>query len=258
MNALRKRLENKEKIYGSIVSLTDPALCEIMGNVGFDCVWIDTEHTYMSYKEVLCHLNAARSSGIPAVVRLPQDDLTATKKILEMGPDGIIFPMVRSAEELEHLMDMVLYPPIGSRGFGPLRAIGYGALDAKEYVDKTNLEMLRFVQVEHIGLIDDIDKIVQNPYIDGFVFGPNDLSASLGEFLDVFEETTVSKIEYAVKKLKEAGKTVALAGGASEHDIAFWSKMGFDMIFAGADWCFVFAGGKQTLELMKKYAEGKE
>ena len=94
MNKLRERLNKKEKILGSIVSLTDPCLCEIMGNAGFDCVWIDTEHTYMSYKEVLCHLNAARSASIPAVVRLPQDDLTATKKILEMGPEGIIFPMV--------------------------------------------------------------------------------------------------------------------------------------------------------------------
>jgi len=252
MNELRKKLESKEKIFGSIVSLTDPCLCEIMGNVGFGCVWIDTEHTYMSYKEVLCHLNAARATNIPAIVRLPQDDLTATKKILEMGPEGIIFPMVRSADELRHLLDMTLYPPLGSRGFGPLRAIGYGALDAKEYVKEKNLEMLRFMQIEHIGLIDDIDEIVQIPYVDGFVFGPNDLSASLGEFLNVFDDTTVSKIEYAVKKLKKAGKTVAIAGSASEHDIAFWSRMDFDMIFAGADWNFVFNAGKTTLENMKK------
>lgn len=84
MNSLRSKLENGEKICGSLVCLTDPCLCEIMGNVGFDCVWIDMEHTYMSYKDVLCHLNAAKSSGISSVVRLPQNDLTATKKILEM------------------------------------------------------------------------------------------------------------------------------------------------------------------------------
>ncbi|MEE1111667.1 MAG: hypothetical protein UH077_00595, partial [Bacteroidales bacterium] len=33
------------------------------------------------------------------IVRAPQDDLTATKKILEMGVDGIIFPMIKTAEE---------------------------------------------------------------------------------------------------------------------------------------------------------------
>ena len=76
MNELKEKLKNGEKILGTLVCLTDPCLCEIMGNIGYSCVWIDTEHTYMSHKEVLCHLNAARSAGIPSVVRLPQNDLT--------------------------------------------------------------------------------------------------------------------------------------------------------------------------------------
>ena len=111
MKTLREKINSNEKIAGALVSLTDPCLCEIMGNIGYDCVWIDTEHTYMSYKEVLCHLNAARSSNIPAIVRLPQNDLTATKKILEMGPDGVIFPMAKSAGEIKDLIEMTLYPP---------------------------------------------------------------------------------------------------------------------------------------------------
>ena len=71
MNILRQKIENKEIVLGTLVSLTDPCLCEIMGNAGYDCVWIDMEHTYMSYKEVLCHLNAANSSGIPVTVLNP-------------------------------------------------------------------------------------------------------------------------------------------------------------------------------------------
>lgn len=101
MNPLRLKLQKHERLFGTLVSTTDPCMCEIMGNIGYDCVWIDMEHTYMSYKDVLCHLNAAKSAKIPAVVRLPQEDLTATKKILEMGPEGIIFPMVKSAGEVK-------------------------------------------------------------------------------------------------------------------------------------------------------------
>jgi len=48
MNNLRKKIESKEKILGTLVSLTDPCLCEIMGKIGYDCVWIDTEHTIRS------------------------------------------------------------------------------------------------------------------------------------------------------------------------------------------------------------------
>ena len=253
MNKLREKIENKEKILGTLVSLTDPCLCEIMGNLGYDCVWIETEHTSMSAKEVLCHLNGARSAGIPAVVRLPQNELTETKRVLEMGPDGIIFPMVKSAKELKALIESTLYPPHGTRGFGPLRAIGYGSLDAKEYVTKQSFDLCRFVQIEHIDMIEELEEIVKIPYIDGFIFGPNDLSGSLGEFLNVFGETTLSKIKQAIEILRKHGKYIGLAGGMSQSDIREWSKLDIDMIFAGADWCFVYSAGKETLNNLKNF-----
>ena len=253
MNPLRVKLNAGEKICGTLVSLTDPCLCEIMGNIGYDCVWIDMEHTYMSYKEVLCHLNASKASGIPAVIRLPQNDLTATKKILEMGPDGIIFPMVTSAAQLKELIEMTLYPPYGTRGFGPMRAIGYGANSAKEYVTEKSLEICRFVQIEHIDFIEDLEEVLKIPYVDGFIFGPNDLSASLGEFLDVFEETTFSKIKEVTAELKKRGKIVGLAGGMSEREIRNWSRLDLDMLFCGADWCYVYDRGNTTLQLMKEH-----
>ena len=253
MNDLRNKIENREKILGTLVSLTDPCLCEIMGNIGYDCVWIDTEHTYMSYKDVLCHLNAARSAKIPAVVRLPQNDLTATKKILEMGPDGVIFPMVRTACEVRELIEMTLYPPNGTRGFGPLRAIGYGAVDANEYVVKKSFDMCRFVQIEHIEMIEELEEILKIPYIDGFIFGPNDLSGSLGEFLNVYGEKTRDAITRALNTVRGHGKYVGLAGGMGEGDILKWSEYELDMLFAGADWCFVYNQGRSTLETMKKH-----
>ncbi len=251
MNKLREKLNAGDKVLGTLVSLTDPCLCEIMGNLGYDCVWIDTEHTYMSHKEVLCHLNAARSANIPAVVRLPQNDLTATKKVIEMGPEGIIFPMAKTCEEIASLIDMTLYPPHGTRGFGPLRAIGYDGSRSKQYVYEDSFDMCRFVQIEHIDMIDALEDIIKIPYIDGFIFGPNDLSGSLGEMLSVFGEKTMSKIRYATEFLKKNGKIVGLAGGINESDIKTWSELGLDMLFAGADWCFVFEQGKNTLKTMK-------
>lgn len=255
MNKLRERFQNGKKINGTLVSLTDPCLCEIMGNLGYDCVWVDMEHTYMSNKEVLCHLNAARSANIPAIVRLPQNDLTVTKQVLEMDPDGIVFPMSRSAEEVRSLIDMTLYPPNGTRGFGPLRAIGYGTIDAKEYVREKSLELCRFVQIESVELIDELEEAAQIPYVDGFIFGPNDLSGSLGEFLDVFGDTTIAQIKRAIEILRKNGKIIGLAGGMDAEAIKFWSQFDFDMIFAGADWCFVCDAGRRTLDVMKKYCK---
>ena len=251
MNGLRQKLQNNEKILGTLVCLSDPCLCEIIGNVGYDCVWIDTEHTYVSFKEVLSHLNGARSAGISTLVRVPQNDLTATKKILEMGPDAILFPMVKSLDEFNALMEMTLYPPHGTRGFGPMRAIEYCAGKALDYVQRDSLDLCRFVQIESVSMIDELEEIAQNPFVDGFIFGPNDLSGSVGEFLNVFGDKTVSQMKRATEIARKHGKKVGVACGASRATLEFWSQFGFDIVFAGGDWNFIYDKASETLDLMR-------
>ena len=61
--SLKERVERREKLCGTIVTLTDPAIGEIFGNAGYDFLWIDMEHTHLSYKDVLVHITAAHSMG---------------------------------------------------------------------------------------------------------------------------------------------------------------------------------------------------
>jgi 2-dehydro-3-deoxyglucarate aldolase/4-hydroxy-2-oxoheptanedioate aldolase len=164
--------------------------------------------------------------------------------------------MVKNIPEMKRLIETTLYPPLGTRGFGPLRAIGYGALDAKQYAEKESLELCRFVQIEDASLLQDVDALINMPYVDGYIFGPNDLSGSLGEFLNVFGEKTVSCVAKAAKALRSGGKIVAMACGASEAAVSLWSDIGFDIIFAGADWNYVYEMGRSTLALIKKHTIG--
>ena len=250
---LRERIERKEKLCGTIISLTDPAIGEIFGNAGYDFLWIDMEHTYMSYRDVLCHMNAARSAGTAAIIRVPQNDLTATKKVIDMGPDGIIFPMVHDAEEVNELISMTLYPPRGTRGFGPMRAIGYGKTDAKEYTDEKSLEMCRFVQIEHIDCVDNLEEILKNPYIDGFIFGPNDLSGSLGEICNVTSPRVTAQIRRAIGILRRAGKYIGAAVGHSPETVRYWSQFDLDLLTTGADWNYLYDLACQNLSNLHRY-----
>ena len=122
------------------------------------------------------HTTIAKGNGTPVIVRVPQNDFTATKKVLEMGVDGIIFPMVKTAKEVCDLIDFSLYPPDGNRGFGPMAAINYGLADANEYVKTVNKDICRFIQIECKEIIDDLDVIMKNEYIDGYIFGPNEIA----------------------------------------------------------------------------------
>ena len=150
-------------------------------------------------------------------------------------------------------MEMTLYPPYGTRGFGPMRALDYNAQNAIDYVKKDSLKMCRFVQIESVSMIDDLEEIAQNPFIDGFIFGPNDLSGSVGDFLNVFGDNTVNEIKRAVDILRKYDKKTGIACGYSPECLSFWSQFDFDIVFAGADWNFLYDKAKSTLDVMKDH-----
>ena len=251
---LKEKVLNCEKIRGTHVSLSDCTVCEILGYLGYDFIWVDMEHTFLSEQDVCVHLNAAKAAGTPVIVRVPQDDLTATKRILDMGADGIIFPMVHNAEEAKRLLSYTLYPPYGIRGFGPQRGLRYGLDDADEYIGKGHLDRVcRFIQVEHIEAVNDIEQIAQIPYLDGIIFGPNDLSGSIGQLGQVYGEDTTNYIRQVISVFKKYNKCIGVSTGSTDINVLkHWNDLGINMISAGADYSYVLEGAKNQLENLKK------
>ncbi len=237
---LKEKIARGEKTMGMHLNFCDVGVAKIAGLSGYDFIWIDMEHNYLPFETLLGHIITIQSMGTPVIVRAPQDDLTATKKILEMGVDGIIFPMVRTAEEANRLIAMTLYPPYGNRGFGPMNAVDFGLKDAKEFVDNNHKKMCRFIQIEHKDAIDNLDEIMKNPYIDGYIIGPFDLSGSYNRLCDVFSEEITGAIKNVVKRLHDAGKYVGLStGDIRESTLQHWHDTGIDMLSAGADFDFI-------------------
>lgn len=113
---LKEKIINGKSICGTLVNIPAMSIVEMMGYFDYDYLWIDAEHSVTTTDQCYQMLVAAKSVGRQAIVRVPQNDLTFTKKVLEMGPDGIIFPMVHSAKEAEELLSYTLYPPYGKRG----------------------------------------------------------------------------------------------------------------------------------------------
>lgn len=256
---LKERIERKEPLIGMHVWMSDPASARIAGLAGYDFVWLDFEHDYISLDQLFQHMMIIQASGTPVIVRAPQNDLTATKKILEMGPDGIIFPMLRSAEEVKAVLDMTLYPPYGNRGFGPLGAINFGLKSADEFGKTNHKTMCRFMQIEHKDIIDDLDRVMEIPYIDGFIFGPCDLSGSLGCLGDVRGEATTAAMKGAIARLKAKGKYLGLATFTTDEDtIRHWHDMGIDMLSCGCDYEYVRVGALETLARCKNIYKGEE
>ena len=141
---LREKIKNKEKIIGMHININDIAVAKIAGLAGYDYVWVDLEHSYLSLENLMAHIIAIKATGTAVIVRVPQDDFTFTKKVLEMGPDGIIFPMVKTAEQAKKLIDYTVYPPYGNRGFGPMNVVDFGFKNTLEYVQNKD-NICRFI-----------------------------------------------------------------------------------------------------------------
>ena len=237
---LKEKIKTGKKTIGMHVSLSDPISAKIVGNAGFDFIWVDLEHSPVGFTTLLNHITAIKAGGTDVIVRVPQDDLTYTKKVLEMGVDGIIFPMIRSAKQANEVISWTLYPPEGTRGFGPMGAVDYGNKTTADYIVENKRDLCRFIQIEHKDAVDDLDDIIKNPYIDGYIFGPCDLSGSYGIPGQVFSDKITGVIKDTVRKLHNADKYVGLSTFDIEPDILkFWHDLGIDMLSAGSDYDFI-------------------
>lgn len=247
MNGLKEKIRRGERIIGTHVSLSDPCICELFGYMGFDYIWVDLEHTYIDCKTLYAHLLAGKAEGVSVIVRIPQHDYNTLKRVLEMGVDGIVFPMVRNVGEAQTDISSSLYPPEGVRGFGPRKAIRYGLDDVQEYIHCGSLDVCRFVQLEHRKAIECLDELLEIPRIDGFVFGPCDLAGSYGKPADYLDSQITEVIRTTVQYLKKKGRYCGVSiGDYSAESVRHWHQLGMDMISTGSDTDYLLAGVREA------------
>ena len=255
---IKEKINSALPTFGTFVNLSDPIISEVLGFLGYDFLWIDMEHTSISCEQVYHHILAARSAGTPVFVRVPADDLTISKRVLEMGIDGIIFPMVKNAAHAKELLDITLYPPYGKRGCGPRGAVRYGLDDESEYYKNGHLKLCRFVQIELSSAAEDAEAIANLEYLDGCILGMHDLSGSINRLGDVFCDENLALANKSIKAFKDAGKTVGVATFATDKGtLQKYYDMGINMIASGADYDYIMKGAQNTLKVLKEIETSK-
>jgi len=93
----RKRLIRGDVLVGTLITIPSAEVAEIMAGVGFDWLFIDTEHSPFNAHGAQTILQAA-GHGCPCVIRVPANDEVWIKKALDIGTDGL--HMAQSAGEI--------------------------------------------------------------------------------------------------------------------------------------------------------------
>ena len=253
MNELKVKIKAGKKIFGSHISMGESYVADIYGMVGYDFVWIDTEHSCIDYGKLLNCITILKAHKTPVIVRTQMNNFNHTKRILEMGPDGIIFPYVETAEYADECMKSTLYPLLGTRGSGPLRAVRYGLDSMADYVKDQENNLCRFIQIESKKGVENLPEIIKNPYIDGYILGPFDMSGSIGQLGNVYGEDNMALIKKTIKILKENGKFVGVSmTSTDEKEQRFWYELGVDMVSSGADFDYIMRESKKNAEQLRR------
>ena len=115
-NPFTHALARRHKQIGLWISLCSPFAAEITAPSGFDWALIDMEHSPNDYFTVLGQLQAFANSGTTAIVRPEWNDMVMVKRLLDLGVQGLLFPMIQSVAEAEAAVAATRYPPRGLRG----------------------------------------------------------------------------------------------------------------------------------------------
>lgn len=200
--SLKQKLKNNELTIGSWIMMGNSMSVEVMALAGFEWLVIDIEHTSINMETVQTLITTIQAKNIKALVRVSKNEEVVIKKVLDIGADGIIVPMVSSKEDALKAVDYAKYPPVGKRGVGLYRASGYGT-NFEEYKKWVNEELVIIAQIEHIDAVNNIDEIVSAEGIDGTIIGPYDLSGSMGHPGEFEREDVKVAVQKVLDKCKE-------------------------------------------------------
>lgn len=234
LEKLQMKIENGEPVIGIFVMLADSSSSEIAAYAGCDFVWIDAEHGMLDRREIYHHVMAVQSAGACAFVRVPGVDHYQVKHILDVGPDGIIFPFINTSELARQAVEATTYPADGGkRGIGPLRAIKYGLDDEADYIKNSVNDIWRILQIESMEAVENIDRILDVNGYQSLFIGPADLKMSM---LDVSADEKDEKVEQITEtvgeKCKEKGVFLGSCTAPEKDSVK-------NLMEAGCQWMFV-------------------
>ncbi|XP_020114989.1 uncharacterized protein LOC109728866 [Ananas comosus] len=239
---LKSRLAAGETLYGLFLLSSSPTLAEIAGLAGYDYVVVDLEHGPGGVGDALPCLRALAAARTPALLRLPEPSAAWAKKALDLGPQGLMFPMVDSPRAAELAVSYCRFPPRGVRGSAHtvVRASAYGLDDA--YLARCEDDLLIAVQVESAPAVAAIESIAAVDGVDVVQMGPLDLSASMGYLWDPGNRKVREALKdaerrvFAVRNNNGGGGGPYLGGFAMPHDGAEQLKLrGYHMVAGAVD-----------------------
>ncbi|MFH1921483.1 MAG: aldolase/citrate lyase family protein [Planctomycetota bacterium] len=252
IQSIRRRARDGEILVGTWLVLGSSLTAEIAGNSGFDWVVLDMEHGMGANDSLLFQLQALSGTPASPIVRVAQNDPVLIKRALDLGPAGIMAPMVSTAEDAQRVVRAMRYPPQGIRGVTPYTRPADFGRQFKEYFASANDELICLVQIETEEAVNNADEIAAVDGVDVLFIGPLDLTVGLGIMKEFGHPKYRAAVEKIVSACRKAGKVpgiILLDVEVPEETVAD----GFTFIGRASDGSILAAALSELVEPFAKF-----
>ena len=232
-------------------NLHDPKAVEIMGMIGFDCVWLCNEHVPTDWLMLENLIRASKLHDMDTLVRVSRGSYSDYIKPLEADATGLMVPHIMNGDEARYVTRTTRFMPVGRR------PVDGGNLDGrfcmtpvKEYMEHANRERFVIVQIEDPEALDHVDDICSTPGIDMVFFGPGDFSHAVGKAGNAGDPEVVRARRLVAETCAKYGKWAGVP--ASPDNIDELKAEGFHFFASGAD---VIAIAEYFANIRKRYED---
>ena len=244
LNNALQQWRNNETSLGVWSNLPDIHIAETLARMSPDWICFDLQHGLMDYSDLTRLLPAISGLAVTPLVRVAANQSDQIGKVLDVGAQGVIVPMVNTADEAKQAVAACRYPPLGSRSCGPMRGV---MMEGFSYLESANDQIACVVMIETEEGLKNVDEIAAVEGVDGLFIGPVDLCYGIGLPPGRFEDPKFTK---AVSTILRACKSHNRAAGMYGYtaDMAFDSlQQGFNFVSVGTDIAFLRAGAEQAM-----------
>ncbi len=237
---LKSRLRDTDQnLTMHVCTIPSAVVTQALAASGADSVIIDLEHGAVDYGSAHAMIAATAGTNCAPLVRVAENDPAQVKRVLDLGAEGIVFPLIRDASDARKAISSLHYPPNGNRGFGPFLAHSRWGTSLLEYREAVDDQIVCCLLIETRDAVENITEICAVPGIDLIIPAQFDLSTDLGvsgQFDHPDFQAALAKVEEAATK---AGIPLGNVGLAEAQAKALFARgyrviAGFDVLWLKA------------------------
>lgn len=249
-NTFKSLLKNGQPAIGSWISFADPYSVELMADIGFDWLLIDTEHVPLDRQALRTILISMKGSVSAPIVRLSSNTQDHFQTALDLGAQGVVVPMINTPEDAAKAVSFCRYPPLGIRGFSPARASRYFQ-ELRAYADKANDEISLIIQIETPQAVEGMDEILKTKSIDGIFIGPSDLASFLSLPAQTNHPDVQRVVDHAIDRARAHSIPYGLPTWTPEECLSYVNRGG-QILTVGSDLQYLARAARAGLSDVRK------